>query len=621
MNDKNIKISIRTKLLLGFLSLISLFSIATLSALYYSNLIEKHAESYAINEFPATHYLIDLENNIIYTQLYLQQTIVANNTKNLAEIGNTWKSIDKNISDIDNLSSGSSDATFAKKWLAVKDIIRDIKDTQTGVIALYQTGKKDQASDIYKNTLLNKYNVLLNEFNIDNPMPGHEGGILDMRSDFAIASMNDIVSNLIRMEGILTTLLIVTILFSIAIAVVISNIITKPIDYAVSIAKKIASGDRDIKIKIKANDETSILLLSLENLQKSILDNEVKLSYKAKETENLLTSIVDSVNTFSYHASNVASGDLRNRLKLNEANHNEAMIKLGVDLNTMTNNLASVAVEITDACHNMVSTLDQVRHAIDEQSSGASEQASSINQITASITEIEKSATQTMVKAKTLGDLAITTRDKGKLGLESVEKSIQGMNQVREKVKMIAQTILDLSQKTQQVGEITEVVNNIAQQSKMLALNASIEAAKAGESGKGFAVVASEVKNLAEQSERSTKQVQTILEEIRLASERAVMVTEEGTKGVENGMTMIESTGDAIRLLNEVIHASAIAAQQIESAVRQETTGIEQINAGMNEINQVTNSLVSSVHETTSAMNDLVALSNKLKKSVDTYKV
>ena len=130
-----------------------------------------------------------------------------------------------------------------------------------------------------------------------------------------------------------------------------------------------------------------------------------------------------------------------------------------------------------------------------------------------------------MEKAKVLGDVARQTKDKGNLGIQSVEKSIQSMKALYDKVHIISQSILDLSGQTQQVGEITAVVNTLAQQSKMLALNASIEAAKAGEAGKGFAVVASEVKNLAEQSEQSTSQVQKILEDIRHGAEKSVMVT------------------------------------------------------------------------------------------------
>lgn len=329
-------------------------------------------------------------------------------------------------------------------------------------------------------------------------------------------------------------------------------------------------------------------------------------------------AVLRHINIFRQHSSRIASGDLTRFIQIESM---DEMGLLGNDLNAMTKSLATIATEITQSCHSMVSTLEEVQHAVDTQSSGASEQASSINEITVSLSEIEKSSAQTLEKAKSLGESAERTREKGQLGLDAVDQSVNGMNEVREKVQIIAQTILDLSHQTQQVGEITSVVNNLAQQSKMLALNASIEAAKAGEAGKGFAVVAVEVKNLAEQSEQATTQVQKILENIRHAAEKAVMVTEEGTKGVDYGMDLVEQTGEVIRNLNEVIHETMIASQQIESAVRQESAGIEQITTGMNEINQVTTSFVESVKQTTEAIGNLAVIAKNLKAYVDMYKL
>lgn len=328
--------------------------------------------------------------------------------------------------------------------------------------------------------------------------------------------------------------------------------------------------------------------------------------------------ILRYINIFRRHSSQVASGDLTEHIQIET---NDELGQLGHDLNKMTSNLSIFTKEIIQACHVMVSTLEEVRHSVDSQSVGASEQASSINQITASITEIEKSSAQTMDKARLLGEVAERTREKGQMGVEAVEQSILGMKLVREKVQLIAQTILDLSRQSQQVGEITAVVNNLAQQSKMLALNASIEAAKAGEAGKGFAVVAVEVKNLAEQSEQSTAQVQKILEDIRHATEKAVMVTEEGAKGVDHGTGLVEQTGDIVRSLNDIIHEATLASQQIEAAVRQEGAGIEQITAGMNEINQVTATFVEGSKQTTEAMSNLAVLTKTLKSQVDIYKV
>jgi methyl-accepting chemotaxis protein len=324
------------------------------------------------------------------------------------------------------------------------------------------------------------------------------------------------------------------------------------------------------------------------------------------------------IKIFRNHSNNIAKGDLTKRLMIYT---NDDMGQLGKDLNIMTESLAKVASQINHACQEMVSTLEEVRHASDIQSSGATEQASSINEITSSLEEIEKSSIQTIEKAKALGEVAERIREKGQRGLEAVEQSTAGMNTVREKVQMIAQTILELSNQTQQVGEITAVVNSLAQQSKMLALNASIEAAKAGDAGKGFAVVADEVKHLAEESEHSTTQVQKILEDIRHATEKAVMATEEGIKGVDHGTSLVEETGEVVRHLGDVIHEAAIASQQIEAAIRQEGIGIEQITSGMNEINQVTFSYVESVKQTTQALHHLASNVKNLKEYIDVYKI
>lgn len=329
-------------------------------------------------------------------------------------------------------------------------------------------------------------------------------------------------------------------------------------------------------------------------------------------------SILTYVNIFREHSNRVASGNLTERIAVRS---NDEMGLLGHDLNTMTENLSLITRQITEACLSMVSSLEEVKHSLNAQSSGASEQASSVNEITASLDEIEKSSIQTNEKAKSLGEVAELTREKGQLGLDAVEKSIVGMKEVRDKVQIIAQTILDLSNQTQQVGEITAVVNKLAQQSKMLALNASIEAAKAGEAGKGFAVVAAEVKTLAEQSEQSTFQVQKILEDISRATEKAVMATEEGTKGVDEGTRLVEQTGEVVRSLSGIIHDASMASQQIQAAIHQEGIGIEQITSGMNEINQVTSSFVASVNQTTEAIEKLSTISKNLKEYVDVYKI
>ncbi|HHF7375235.1 TPA: methyl-accepting chemotaxis protein, partial [Legionella bozemanae] len=226
-----------------------------------------------------------------------------------------------------------------------------------------------------------------------------------------------------------------------------------------------------------------------------------------------------------------------------------------------------------------------------------------------------------MAKAQVLREVAQNTYEQGKRGAHSVEQSILGIRASEEKMKLIAQTILDLSNHMQQIGEITLVVNALAQQSKMLALNASIEASKAGESGKGFAAVATEVRNLAEQSELSTVQVQKILEDIRRSTEKAVIVTEEGANTLDSGIKLIEKAGDVIHALSKMINEASISSQHIEVSIRQEAVGIEQIVESMNEINRVTAAFSSGIEEMMKFIHHLDDIVKHLKEDISLYKV
>jgi len=543
------------RLMTGF-SLVTVFFLVAIGINWVEITTTKNfANQVSKVELPTYDEFIDLNSDIYTSQLVTQEMLISNENKNANVLTETWDSIEKSISTIDQLSkSWTTNNTYQIRWAQIKELLNKLKTAQTKISIAVSNANKTTAMDIYSQeasplttqiaTLLNTKNGAIKD---ENAM-----GLLDFQSQYLNYGTQKIMESLSSVQLI---------------------------EYALSILGII----------------TSILIAFMT-----------------------ARSVLRHISIFRQHSSRIASGDLTRFIEIESF---DEMGLLGNDLNAMTKSLASITKEITQSCHNMVSTLEEVRHAVDTQSSGASEQASSINEITASLSEIEKSSTQTMQKAKSLGEAAERTREKGQLGLDAVDQSVNGMKEVREKVQMIAQTILDLSNQTQQVGEITAVVNNLAQQSKMLALNASIEAAKAGEAGKGFAVVAVEVKNLAEQSEQATTQVQKILGSIRQAAEKAVMVTEEGTKGVDHGTDLVEQTGDVIRNLNDVIHETTIATQQIEAAIRQESAGIEQITTGMNEINQVTTSFVESVKQTTEAMGNLAAITKNLKAYVDVYKL
>lgn len=501
-------------------------------------------------------------------------------------------------------------------WQIVKPLLQQLRNAEDKVI---NNSVPTDTSKLISTEVMPVFDKLMEITNGSRNAVGmRQGGMFDKQFAHLNQGAHTIISDMNTTKIIEYILLFLGIILGLFIALITANTILKPLNRAIKIAKSIAAGNRDNKIDVTSQDETGQLLIALDAMQTAIKTNELKLKETETETKRLFDGIVQTAAAYSEHSSRVAAGDLTQRIDIED---NDEMAVLGKDLNTMTEGLANITQQITSACTDMVTTLDEVKHVADIQSSGAAEQASSINEITASLEEIEKSSAQTIEKAKMLGDVAERTRLKGQLGLEAVEQSVSGMKEVRQKVEAIAKTILELNNQTQQIGEITAVVTTLAQQSKMLALNASIEAAKAGEAGKGFAVVAAEVKNLAEQSEQSTTQVQKILEDIRHATEKAVIATEEGTKGVDHGTNLVEKTGEVVRSLSEAIHEATIASQQIEAAIRQEGIGIEQITAGMSEINQVTTSSAETVKQTTEAIDNLSVIAKNLKEQIDIYKI
>lgn len=257
----------------------------------------------------------------------------------------------------------------------------------------------------------------------------------------------------------------------------------------------------------------------------------------------------------------------------------------------------------------------QVKESVAAQASAANEQAASVAQTSSSLEEIRETASHTQDRAKSLSVSAERTLSEGQTSVSSMADGVAAIQSIRDRVEAIATTMVTLSEQNRRVGEITASVNNLAQQSKMLAINASIEAAKAGEAGKGFAVVAEEMGNLAEQSEEATSQVRGVLDEIQGATERAVLATEEGTKQVDVGVRLIQTAGEGVGSLNRVIGDTVTETNRIVDAVRQQTGGVQQVAAAVGDINKTTRHFATTVSQIQQAMESLVAEVDKLTRA------
>ena len=193
------------------------------------------------------------------------------------------------------------------------------------------------------------------------------------------------------------------------------------------------------------------------------------------------------------------------------------------------------------------SSAGEIISTVSEFASSASETASAVNETNATVQEVRQTTDLTSQKAKHVFESAQRSVTVAKTGKKSVDDAIGGMQGIQERMGFIADRIVKLSEQSQAIGDIIATVNDLAEQSNLLAVNAAIEAAKAGEHGKGFAVVAQEVKNLATQSKQATAQVRNILGEIQKATTAAVLATEQGSKAVETGVKQSGEAGEVIQ--------------------------------------------------------------------------
>jgi methyl-accepting chemotaxis protein len=368
--------------------------------------------------------------------------------------------------------------------------------------------------------------------------------------------------------------------------------ISRPLRLLTTAADSIASGD--LTVKVSADDRTD-------------------------EVGALATTfgrMTASLQEMAKVAEQIAAGDLR--VSVHPQSERDQLATAFV---LMVENLRQVMSDIAEGANVLGTSATEIVASTAQLASSSAQTAAAVTETTTTVEEVRQTAQVSSQKARVVAGTSHESLEISSGGKASTEETSKGMLRIREQMSSIAQSMVRLSEQTQAIGQIIATVDDLAQQSNLLAVNASIEAAKAGEQGRGFAVVAQEVRSLAEQSKGATNQVRTILSDIQKATNAAVMATEQGTKAVESGVKQSIKTGESIATLGTKIEEAASASAQIAASSQQQLIGMDQVGQAMESIKKASTQNVDSARQLEVAARNLSTLGQRLKERVGLYKM
>lgn len=314
----------------------------------------------------------------------------------------------------------------------------------------------------------------------------------------------------------------------------------------------------------------------------------------------------------------IADGDISTQIKIFAKDEigdlGHAINRMLTSLNGMVSSIKATAEQVASASSQLYATSDQIATGTEEVAAQAGTVATASEEMTCTSSEIANNCLMAVESSKRASDSASS-------GFAVVQETVEEMGRIAERVKESACTVENLGARSDQIGEIVGTIEDIADQTNLLALNAAIEAARAGEQGRGFAVVADEVRALAERTTKATKEIGAMIKAIQMETKGAVASMEEGVRAVEKGTADASRSGRALQEILEQSNAVTMQINQIATAAEQQTATTNEITNNIQQITDVVHETAKGSQESASAANQLSRLAGELTHLVGNFKL